>query len=57
MKTKASAASGSTAGFGSARFFKTRKLAADAISAGHVRLNNHKSRSGKTVKVWRSADN
>lgn len=34
-----------------ARFFKTRKLASDAISAGHVRLNDRKSRPGKTVKV------
>ncbi|MDD1637330.1 MAG: RNA-binding protein [Methylococcaceae bacterium] len=33
-----------------ARFFKTRKLAADAISGGKVHVNNQRSKPGKEVK-------
>ena len=33
-----------------ARFFKTRKLAADAISGGKVHLNNQRTKPGKDVK-------
>ena len=33
-----------------ARFFKTRKLAADAISGGKVHVNNHRTKPGKDVK-------
>ncbi|MEI7994865.1 MAG: S4 domain-containing protein [Methylococcaceae bacterium] len=34
-----------------ARFFKTRKLAADAISGGKVHLNNQRTKPGKDVKL------
>ena len=33
-----------------ARFFKTRKLAADAIAGGKVHVNNQRSKPGKEVK-------
>jgi ribosome-associated heat shock protein Hsp15 len=33
-----------------ARFFKTRKLATDAISGGKVHLNNQRTKPGKDVK-------
>jgi ribosomal 50S subunit-recycling heat shock protein len=33
-----------------ARFFKTRKLAADAISGGKVHVNNQRAKPGKEVK-------
>lgn len=33
-----------------ARFFKTRKLAAEAISGGKVHLNGQRSKPGKDVK-------
>lgn len=33
-----------------ARFFKTRKLAAEAISGGKVHLNNQRTKPGKEVK-------
>ncbi len=33
-----------------ARFFKTRKLAADAVSGGKVHINNQRSKPGKEVK-------
>ena len=33
-----------------ARFFKTRKLAADAISGGKVHVNNQRTKPGKEVK-------
>jgi len=33
-----------------ARFFKTRKLASDAISGGKVHVNNQRTKSGKEVK-------
>lgn len=33
-----------------ARFFKTRKLAADAISGGKVHVNNQRVKPGKEVK-------
>lgn len=32
------------------RFFRTRKLAADAVTAGHVQVNGHRSKPGKLVK-------
>ena len=32
------------------RFYKTRKLAASAVTAGHVRINNSKSKPGKSIK-------
>lgn len=32
------------------RFYKTRKLSSDAITAGHVRLNGAKPKPGKSVK-------
>lgn len=35
----------------SARFFKTRKLAADAIIGGKVHLNGQRTKPGKEVKV------
>ena len=34
-----------------ARFFKTRALAADAITGGKVELHGHKPKPGKTVRV------
>jgi len=33
-----------------ARFFKTRKLAAEAISGGKVHINNQRTKPGKEVK-------
>ena len=33
-----------------ARFYKTRKLAADAISGGKVHVNNQRTKPGKEVK-------
>ncbi|NOT12476.1 MAG: RNA-binding protein [Methylococcaceae bacterium] len=33
-----------------ARFFKTRKLAAEAISGGKVHVNNQRSKPGKEIK-------
>ena len=33
-----------------ARFFKTRKLAGDAISGGKVHVNNQRTKPGKEVK-------
>ncbi|HDK38265.1 MAG TPA: RNA-binding S4 domain-containing protein, partial [Thiolapillus brandeum] len=33
-----------------ARFFKTRKLAAEAISGGKVHLNGQRSKPGKDVR-------
>jgi ribosome-associated heat shock protein Hsp15 len=32
------------------RFYKTRKLAASAITAGHIHVNNSKSKPGKSIK-------
>jgi ribosome-associated heat shock protein Hsp15 len=34
-----------------ARFFKTRKLAAEAIAGGKVHVNNQRSKPGKDVKI------
>jgi len=34
-----------------ARFFKTRQLAAEAVSGGHVHLNGQRSKPGKDVQV------
>lgn len=34
-----------------ARFYKTRSLAAKAINAGHVRLNDNRIKSSKTVVI------
>ena len=34
-----------------ARFYKTRKLAADAISGGKVHLNQQRTKPGKEVKI------
>lgn len=34
-----------------ARFFKTRKLAADAVAGGKVHVNGKRSKPGKEVKV------
>jgi len=34
-----------------ARFYKTRKLAADAISGGKVHLNQQRTKPGKDVKI------
>jgi ribosome-associated heat shock protein Hsp15 len=34
-----------------ARFFKTRKLAAEAISGGKVHVNDQRAKPGKEVKV------
>jgi len=34
-----------------ARFFKTRSLAAKAVSAGHITLNGHKIKPAKIVQV------
>ncbi len=33
------------------RFFKTRKLATAAVSAGHVLVNKHKGKPGKTIEA------
>lgn len=33
-----------------ARFFKTRQLAVDSITAGHVELNNERAKPAKSVK-------
>jgi ribosome-associated heat shock protein Hsp15 len=33
------------------RFFKTRKLAAEAVSAGHIDVNGSKAKPGKAVKI------
>lgn len=33
-----------------ARFFKTRKLAADAVSGGKVHVNSQRSKPGKEIK-------
>ena len=33
------------------RFFKNRKLAAEAVSAGHIEVNGSKAKPGKAVKV------
>jgi ribosome-associated heat shock protein Hsp15 len=35
----------------SARFYKTRKLAAEAISGGKVHLNNQRTKPGKDIKI------
>ncbi|HIJ31108.1 MAG: RNA-binding protein [Gammaproteobacteria bacterium] len=34
-----------------ARFFKTRKLATDAISGGKVHLNGHRIKPSRTIKI------
>ncbi|MDP2901574.1 MAG: S4 domain-containing protein [Methylovulum sp.] len=34
-----------------ARFFKTRKLAAEAIAGGKVHVNNQRSKPGKEIRV------
>ncbi|MEY3808660.1 MAG: hypothetical protein RI893_1636 [Pseudomonadota bacterium] len=34
-----------------ARFFKTRKLAAEAVSGGKVHVNEQRSKPGKEVKI------
>ncbi|RTZ77930.1 MAG: hypothetical protein DSZ01_06035 [Gammaproteobacteria bacterium] len=34
-----------------ARFFKTRKLAAEAVQGGHVHLNGQRTKPGKEVQV------
>lgn len=34
-----------------ARFFKTRKLAAEAVQGGHVHLNSQRTKPGKEVQV------
>ncbi|HFD12729.1 MAG TPA: RNA-binding protein [Crenotrichaceae bacterium] len=34
-----------------ARFFKTRKLAAEAISGGKIHLNGQRTKPGKEIKV------
>ncbi|TAL48221.1 MAG: RNA-binding protein [Methylovulum sp.] len=34
-----------------ARFFKTRKLAADAIAGGKVHVNNQRSKPGKEIRL------
>ena len=33
-----------------ARFFRTRRLAAEAVAASHVKLNGQKSKPGRMVK-------
>ena len=33
-----------------ARFFRTRRLSAEAIAAGHVKLNGQKSKAGRLVR-------
>ena len=37
-----------------ARFFKTRKLAADAVSAGKVHVNKQRTKPGKEIKAGMS---
>ena len=39
-----------------ARFYKTRKLAAEAISGGKVHLNGQRSKPGKDVKIEKVTD-
>ncbi len=39
-----------------ARFFKTRKLAADAIIGGKVHLNGQRTKPGKEIKVGSKLD-
>lgn len=34
-----------------ARFFKTRKLAADAVAGGKVHVNGQRSKPGKEIKI------
>ncbi len=34
-----------------ARFFKTRRLAAEAVQGGHVHLDGRRAKPGKTVRV------
>lgn len=34
-----------------ARFFKTRSLAAEAVKAGHIRINGQRSKPAREVKV------
>jgi ribosome-associated heat shock protein Hsp15 len=34
-----------------ARFFKTRQLAAEAVSGGKVHINNQRTKPGKEVKI------
>ena len=34
-----------------ARFFKTRRLAADAITGGKIQLNGHRAKPGKEVRI------
>jgi len=34
-----------------ARFFKTRKLAADAVSGGKIHVNNQRVKPGKEIKI------
>jgi len=34
-----------------ARFFKTRKLAAEAVQGGHVHLNGQRTKPGKEVQI------
>ncbi len=34
-----------------ARFYKTRQLAAEAISGGKVHINNQRSKPGKEIKI------
>jgi len=34
-----------------ARFFKTRKLAAEAIAGGKVHVNNQRSKAGKEIRL------
>lgn len=33
------------------RFYKTRKIAADALKGGHISVNNQRGKPAKTVKV------
>ena len=35
----------------SARFFKTRQMAADAVRSGHVLLNNKRTKPAKSVRI------
>jgi ribosome-associated heat shock protein Hsp15 len=39
-----------------ARFFKTRKLATDAINGGKIHLNNQRTKPGKEIKVGSTLD-
>lgn len=34
-----------------ARFFKTRRLATEAVGGGKVHLNSHRVKAGKTVRI------